>query len=184
MQVIAACFVTTARFVTKVTKRAAMPARFVSNEVSHLFFPLLDISACRITCERNESARERRIALYKSNHHHHRYHHHHHHHHHHQWCKSPMMEGQPCKSQMMEGQPSHPTPTDSDRGEWEEGCVTTGKTTLMKARCYLCNRRFTGVWELVLIRGVGYRSLSILLSDIRLTQWTSSGSVACYYKLK
>ena len=172
MQVIAARFVTTARFVTKVTKRAAMPARFVSNEVVTNpagiapFFPLLDISACRITCERSESARERRIALYKSSHHHH------------QWCKSPMMEGQPCKSPMMEGHPSHPTPTDSDRGEWEEGCVTTGKTTLMKARCYLCDRCFTGVWELVLIRGVGYRSLSTLLSDIRLTQWTSSGSVA------
>ena len=30
---VAARFVTTARFVTKVTKRAAMPARFVTNEV-------------------------------------------------------------------------------------------------------------------------------------------------------
>ena len=30
-----------------------------------------------MTCERSKSARERRIALYKSNHHHH-YHHHHH----------------------------------------------------------------------------------------------------------
>ena len=27
--------------------------------------------SCRITCERSESAQERRIALYKSNHHHH-----------------------------------------------------------------------------------------------------------------
>ena len=33
-------------------------------------------------CERSESARERRIALHKSDHHHHRHHHHHHHHHH------------------------------------------------------------------------------------------------------
>ena len=30
---VAARFVTTARFVTQVTKRAAMPARFVTNEV-------------------------------------------------------------------------------------------------------------------------------------------------------
>ena len=30
---VVACFVTTARFVTKVTKSAAMPARFVINEV-------------------------------------------------------------------------------------------------------------------------------------------------------
>ena len=30
---VAARFVTTARFATKVTKRAAMPARFVTNEV-------------------------------------------------------------------------------------------------------------------------------------------------------
>ena len=30
---VAACFVTTARFVTKLTKGAAMPARFVTNEV-------------------------------------------------------------------------------------------------------------------------------------------------------
>ena len=30
--VVAACFVTTARFVTKVLKLAAMPARFVTNE--------------------------------------------------------------------------------------------------------------------------------------------------------
>ena len=33
MRPVAARFVTTARFVTKVTKRAAMPARFVTNEV-------------------------------------------------------------------------------------------------------------------------------------------------------
>ena len=31
--------------------------------------------SCRITCERSESARERRIALYKSNHHHHHHYH-------------------------------------------------------------------------------------------------------------
>ena len=31
-----------------------------------------------MTCERSESAPERRIALYKSNHHHHHHHHHHH----------------------------------------------------------------------------------------------------------
>ena len=34
--------------------------------------------SCRITCERSESARDRRIALYKRNHHHHHHHHHHH----------------------------------------------------------------------------------------------------------
>ena len=32
------------------------------------------IHSCRITCERSESARERSIALYKSNHHHHHHH--------------------------------------------------------------------------------------------------------------
>ena len=47
-------FVTTARFVTKVTKRAAMPARFVTNEVVTdragiaPFFSHLDISTCDI----------------------------------------------------------------------------------------------------------------------------------------
>ena len=47
-------FVTTARFVTKVTKRAAMPARFVTKEVVRNragiapFFSHLDISTCDI----------------------------------------------------------------------------------------------------------------------------------------
>ena len=51
---VAAHFVTTARFVTKVTKRVAMPARFVSNEVVTNragiapFFSHLDISTCDI----------------------------------------------------------------------------------------------------------------------------------------
>ena len=49
-------FVTTARFVTKVTKRAVMPARFVTNEVVTNragiapFFSHLDISTCDIVC--------------------------------------------------------------------------------------------------------------------------------------
>ena len=58
---VAARFVTTARFDTKVTKRAAMPARFVTNEVVtnragivlfflFLFFPHLDISTFDIVC--------------------------------------------------------------------------------------------------------------------------------------
>ena len=33
LRTVRARFITTARFVTKVTKRAAMPARFVTNEV-------------------------------------------------------------------------------------------------------------------------------------------------------
>ena len=36
--------------------------------------------SCRITCERSESARERRTAVHKSSHHHHHHHQHHHHH--------------------------------------------------------------------------------------------------------
>ena len=50
----AARFVTTARFVTKVTKRVAIPARFVINEVVTNragiapFFSHLDISTCDI----------------------------------------------------------------------------------------------------------------------------------------
>ena len=49
-------FVTMARFVTKVTKRAAMPARFVTNEVVTNragiapFFSHFDISTCDIVC--------------------------------------------------------------------------------------------------------------------------------------
>ena len=51
---VAAHFVTTAPFVTKVTKRAAMPARFVTNDVVTNragiapFFSHLDISTCDI----------------------------------------------------------------------------------------------------------------------------------------
>ena len=51
---VAARFVTTARFVTKVTKRVAMPARFVTNEVVTNragivpFFSHLNISTCDI----------------------------------------------------------------------------------------------------------------------------------------
>ena len=53
---VAARFVTTARFVTKVTKHAAMPARFVTNEVVSNragiapFFSHLDISVHVILC--------------------------------------------------------------------------------------------------------------------------------------
>ena len=49
-------FVTTARFVTKLTKRATMPARFVTNEVVTNragiapFFSHFDISTCDIVC--------------------------------------------------------------------------------------------------------------------------------------
>ena len=52
--VVAARFVTTARFVTKVTKRAAIPARFVTNELVTNragiapFFISVDISTCDI----------------------------------------------------------------------------------------------------------------------------------------
>ena len=76
-------FVTTARFVTKVTKRAAMPARFVTNEVVTNragiapFFSHLDISTCDIVCvcvrtyvlqrerekEREKSEREIRLSV-------------------------------------------------------------------------------------------------------------------------
>ena len=39
------------------------------------------VHSCRITCEHGEPARERRIALYKSDHHNHHHHHDHHYHH-------------------------------------------------------------------------------------------------------
>ena len=52
---VAARFVTTARFITKVTKRAAMPSRFVTNEVvtnraGIAPFIHLGISTCDIVC--------------------------------------------------------------------------------------------------------------------------------------
>ena len=56
VRAVAARFVTTARFVTKVTKRAAMPARFVTNEVVTNragvapLFSRLDIIAYDIVC--------------------------------------------------------------------------------------------------------------------------------------
>ena len=81
---VAARFVTTARFVTKVTKRAAMPARFVTKEVVtnrvgiapfftwisvHLIlFVCVSESVCERDRERKrESQRERAIVRERTN---------------------------------------------------------------------------------------------------------------------
>ena len=56
--VVAVRFVTTARFVTKVTKRAAMPARFVTNEV-HLIVCVCVCERERQTDRQTEKERER-----------------------------------------------------------------------------------------------------------------------------
>ena len=56
--VVAVSFVTTARFVTKVTKRAAMPARFVTNEV-HLIVCVCVCERERQTDRQTEKERER-----------------------------------------------------------------------------------------------------------------------------